>query len=117
MAKFIIYCTVTATVRETWTIDASDEASARELFEDEPDGQIAEFVSQEVIGDEENREVEGVDPYEVSAAADQPNAARMAIEDALAFVAGFEGDEMQEGIDGPSGLLARLRGVLATMEA
>lgn len=32
---------------------------------------------------------------------------------AEAFVAGFEGDTLQEGIDGPNGLLAAIRGVIA----
>lgn len=35
-----------------------------------------------------------------------------ALKDAEAFVSGFEGDEVQQGIDGPDGLLARLRKTL-----
>lgn len=39
-----------------------------------------------------------------------------ALKDAEAFVAGFEGDDAQSSIDGPEGLLARLRGVLQSAE-
>lgn len=61
MPKFIISADVTATVRETWTIEAESADEARRLFEDAPDGQTAEFVGQEVTGDEEGREVVSVD--------------------------------------------------------
>lgn len=61
MAKFIITCTVTATVRERWSIDADSAEEAQCMFEEAEDGQRAEFVDQEVIGDEEDRSVESVE--------------------------------------------------------
>lgn len=39
------------------------------------------------------------------------------MEEAESFIAGFEGDELQEGIDGPDGLLARLRREIAKARA
>lgn len=38
------------------------------------------------------------------------------LREALSFIEGFEGDELQQGIDGPDGLLARLRAVIDTPE-
>lgn len=38
---------------------------------------------------------------------------RAALADAERFIAGFTGDDMQDGIDGPGGLLARVRSALA----
>lgn len=61
MSMFTIICTVTATVREEWKIEAESPEEAQRLFEEAPDGQQAAFVGQTVVGDEEDRTVERVE--------------------------------------------------------
>lgn len=60
MPKYTITCDVTATVRETWLIEAENEQTALDRFVEAPDGQEAEFVGQDVTGDEENRMIIGI---------------------------------------------------------
>lgn len=54
MPKFRIAATATALIEEIWEVEASSAAEARDLLF----AGTATFISQSVLGDEENREVE-----------------------------------------------------------
>lgn len=54
MAKFEVICQARATIREVWHVEASSADEARDIVENN-DG--AQFISDEVEGDEEEREI------------------------------------------------------------
>lgn len=67
MQKFIITSRATATIEETWTIMAENEDDAREHFErhaSDSEGIELTFGSDHTVGDEEDRYIESVEPYE-----------------------------------------------------
>ncbi len=62
MPKFHIKAETRADIWERWEIEATDAAHARYLFEECPDGQIADLIEQGVDGGEGDREIVAVDP-------------------------------------------------------
>ncbi|HIV77279.1 MAG TPA: hypothetical protein H9899_07125 [Candidatus Sphingomonas excrementigallinarum] len=63
MPEFIITTTATAPIRERWSIEADNAEHAQELFEESSSGvevPSLKFLDDEIIGDEEDRQVEGV---------------------------------------------------------
>lgn len=63
MPKFIITTTATAPIRERWSIEADNAEHAQELFEKNSSGievPSLKFLEDKIIGDEEDRQIEGV---------------------------------------------------------
>lgn len=62
MPKFIITTTAMAPIRERWSIEADNAEHARALFEENPNANENPlvFLDDEIIGDEEDREVQEV---------------------------------------------------------
>ncbi|MFZ3482193.1 hypothetical protein [Sphingomonas sp. 3-13AW] len=62
MPQFIVTTTARAPIRERWLIEADSAEDAAELFEDHATGgeYPIEFLNDAIIGDEQDREVEGV---------------------------------------------------------
>ena len=132
MPFFIITNYARATITETWRVDAPSEEHARVAFEEYGPGGTVEdssamfvFCGDCVTGDEEDREIVEIvaDDGELA----NSNASRMRVTDnssavldllkaAEAFITGFEGDDAQTGVDGPDGLLARMRKMICAVE-
>lgn len=66
MPDFLITTTARATIRERWKVTAPDEAAARAVLEDGAfrDDVILEPKGDDTVGDEEDREVQSVEPWE-----------------------------------------------------
>lgn len=64
MAQFAVMVTATATIRETWLVEAESAADAQDRFErrDELEHAGIQHHSDEVVGDEHDRVVERVEP-------------------------------------------------------
>lgn len=56
-------------------------------------------------------------PHTAPKEAETPVAVAATLRDALSFIEGFEGEELQEGIAGPGGLIARLRAAVEFVES
>lgn len=63
MPKFLITTEARADISERWVIEASNVNDAWRLFEECPDGQIAAALSDEVVGNEADREILSIEPY------------------------------------------------------
>lgn len=79
MPRFIIACTATATIRETWSVEAETEDRAREIltsgwYGDEHEAPSAvTFIRDEVIGGEEDREIVTCDEQQAGASTEATN--------------------------------------------
>ena len=65
MKRFVVTLTCAAIIRETWHVEARDEAHARSHFDggdDEAGGTHAIHICDETVGEEEGREIECVLP-------------------------------------------------------
>lgn len=60
MPKFIIETTAESPIREFWQVEAANADAAREAFED---GNVGEFLWDEVTGEETDREVSEVHAF------------------------------------------------------
>jgi hypothetical protein len=60
MPRYRVTCSARATIRETWIVEADSPEQARERMSEGDCG--FEFVRDEVVGDEEEREVTAVEP-------------------------------------------------------
>lgn len=54
---YIVETVATASIREFWRVDAEGESEARAVIEGDASAELAEFIFDEVLGDEEGREV------------------------------------------------------------
>lgn len=61
MPKFVATVRARADIRERWLIEAENRAEARERAENDLSNQ--EFLSEGVVGNEEDREVVGIETY------------------------------------------------------
>ena len=61
--KFQLTVRATATIEETWEVEAENAEQAKALFDDRNDSPFfPSFISDRVVGDEEDREVIRVTP-------------------------------------------------------
>jgi hypothetical protein len=86
MAIFIISTTARADIVEEWKIEAANIDEARMLFEDAPDGQVAELISDSVDGGEEDREITHIEE------ASEARAVAMAAPDLFGVMIGYGPD-------------------------
>lgn len=78
MPLYELKVSATASILETWHVEASDEAAARAVLDDNPDAlgnMDATFIGDEVTGDEDGRVVERVYLVEPETFAPAPSAA------------------------------------------
>lgn len=127
MPVFTIITTARASIHETWKVEAATRERAEEIIWDGDADDSEQLIAcgDRVDGDEEDREIVEVIEDDGAQADGEQMAGRAQdtamlllslLHDAKSFVEGFAGDDAQEGIDGPDGLLARIRRAIVNIE-